>query len=246
MSEILVSITTPAYNSEKTISRTIESVLNQTYQNIEYIIIDGKSSDNTLKIAKSYNSQFMKRKIKYKIISEKDDGMYDAINKGVILSSGEIIGNINSDDYYETNTVEVAMKTYLNDKYDMMYGDLRIIKKNGSFIKKAQLKKYIATRYWNHPSMFMNRKLLSTELYRVNNMYDDFELMCRIRSKKYKVVIVNQVLANFVLGGMSNVNTFRNYRIRLNSIFEIHRKYKRPLYYYIESFFIETSKVFIK
>ena len=91
----LVTITTVTYNSEKTLSKTIESVLNQSYKKIEYIIVDGESNDNTLQIAMSYKTLFEKRGISFRIISEKDRGMYDAINKGIDLARGEIIGNIN-------------------------------------------------------------------------------------------------------------------------------------------------------
>ncbi len=93
-----VSIVTPCLNSEKTIRDTIESVLYQTYKNIEYIIVDGSSTDNTVKIIKEYLPKFHGR---MKFVSEKDNGIYNAMNKGIKMSSGNIIGIINSDDYYE-------------------------------------------------------------------------------------------------------------------------------------------------
>ena len=91
----LVSITTVTYNSEATLARTIESVLHQTYDNIEYLIVDGRSEDGTLEAAERYREQFRQRGYAYVIVSEPDRGMYDAMNKGIRLSHGEIIGNIN-------------------------------------------------------------------------------------------------------------------------------------------------------
>lgn len=98
-----VSIITPCLDSEKTIRRTIESVLYQTYKNIEYIIVDGGSGDKTLEIVRTYQPLFEGR---MRWVSEPDKGIYDAMNKGIRMSHGQIIGIINSDDYYVSNAVE--------------------------------------------------------------------------------------------------------------------------------------------
>ncbi len=98
---LLVSIITVSYNSEKSIRRTIESVLNQTYSKIEYHIVDGLSTDNTIEIAREYDEKFAEKGIKYIISSERDNGIYDAMNKGILRSAGKIVGIINSDDWYE-------------------------------------------------------------------------------------------------------------------------------------------------
>lgn len=102
-----VSIITPCLNSEETIRDTIESVLGQSYQNIEYIIVDGRSTDRTIEIVKEYASGFEGR-LRY--ISEKDSGIYDAMNKGILQASGSVIGIINSDDWYEPEAVEQAVQ----------------------------------------------------------------------------------------------------------------------------------------
>lgn len=104
---MLVTIISVAFNSEATIARTIESVLNQTYENIEYIIVDGASQDKTVEIAKSYQAAFDKRPGRtLTIISEPDKGMYDGLNKGAKLAHGELVGQINTDDWYEPDAVE--------------------------------------------------------------------------------------------------------------------------------------------
>ena len=99
MNEPKISIITVSYNSVSTIAETIEHVLNQTYDNFDYTIIDGLSSDGTVKLAESYREKFAERNISYKIISEKDNGIYDAMNKGIAATDGDIVGIINSDDY---------------------------------------------------------------------------------------------------------------------------------------------------
>lgn len=126
---MLVTILTVSYNAEKTIQRTIESVLNQTYQNIEYIIIDGKSKDKTVEVAKRYQKVFDdtpgRRLI---IISEPDEGMYDGLNKGARIAHGELIGQINADDWYESDAVETMAGLYKIKKYDVAWGSIRIKK----------------------------------------------------------------------------------------------------------------------
>jgi glycosyltransferase involved in cell wall biosynthesis len=153
---ILVSIITVAYNSENTIRDTIESVLNQTYTNIEYIIVDGLSKDHTFEIAKSYQNKFIQKGIAYTIKSEKDNGIYDAMNKGIKISQGEIIGIINSDDWYEQDTIEKVVESFKNTKFDYFFGDLRLINGKKTKIKHAKYTKhYVSSRNWNHPTSFV-------------------------------------------------------------------------------------------
>ncbi len=133
-----VSIITVAFNSEKTIARTIESVLNQTYTDLQYIVIDGKSTDHTVAIAHDYSDRFRKKGMEYLVVSERDHGIYDAMNKGLALAVGELIGIINSDDWYETGAVECAVRNYKKSMYDLFYADLRIVGEKGCFIKKAK------------------------------------------------------------------------------------------------------------
>ncbi len=105
----LVSIITVVYNGAKTLEQTILSVLNQTYKNIEYIIIDGESTDGTLDIIEMYRDKIST------CISEPDEGLYDAMNKGVSIANGELIGIINSDDWFEKNAVELVVSSYVNN-----------------------------------------------------------------------------------------------------------------------------------
>lgn len=105
----LISIITVVYNGEKYLEQTIQSVINQTYKNIEYIVIDGGSTDGTLDIIKKYEEH-----ISY-WVSESDKGLYDAMNKGIGVAKGELIGMINSDDWYELEAVEIMAEAYKNN-----------------------------------------------------------------------------------------------------------------------------------
>lgn len=104
-----VSIITACYNSEKTIERTLKSVLAQTYSNYEYIIIDGMSTDDTLKIIDAYRNAFGS---KLKVVSERDSGIYNAMNKGIKMASGELVGIINSDDWYEPDALQTIVYSF--------------------------------------------------------------------------------------------------------------------------------------
>lgn len=238
-----ISIVTVAYNSEKTIHKAIESVLNQTYAPFEYIIVDGKSKDHTVDVAESYREKFEKRGIRYRIISEKDKGIYDAMNKGIAMAEGEVIGMINSDDWYETNALEVVAETYQNEKFDMMYADLNLVKENGSVIvKKAKMRKYITSRDWNHPTTFIRKAIYNVMQYDLSNLYADFDMMIAIRKKGYKVVIVNKVLANFATGGVSNEKKISSMISRIKDRYAVYRKNKYSRLYWFECVAIELAK----
>ena len=109
---MLVSVITICFNSEAVIRKTIESVLNQTWDKLEYLIVDGASKDRTVAIAEEYSERFAAKGVDYRIYSEPDRGIYDAMNKGIRLSSGDLVGLINSGDWYEPDAVETAVKAY--------------------------------------------------------------------------------------------------------------------------------------
>jgi len=179
-------------------------VLNQTYPNIEYIIIDGQSKDATIETAESYVEKFADKKYSYRIISEPDKGIYDAMNKGIALANGTIIGIINSDDYYEPETAEKVVRFYRETDFDLMYGDLRIFGGKKDYIKKSKYTKKFNTACWNHPATFVTKKVYEENKYAVESIYDDLDFMLRARKAGYKICILNQILANFRLGGISN------------------------------------------
>lgn len=242
----LVTITTVTYNSSNTLSQTIESVLHQSYREIEYIIVDGESKDNTLQIAESYKSAFEQKGMSYRIISEKDKGMYDAINKGICLARGEIIGNINSDDWYELDAVEKTVRFFEQTGCDLMYADLRMIKKDGtSFVKRSHETRIATSRGWNHPTQFAKKSLYEQEKYKVESMHDDFDLLLRVRKKNYKIAIMNEITANFRMEGMSHERNIKKSIERGRARYRIYRNNGYSRLYWIECAFIEIGKLLI-
>lgn len=231
----LISIVTVCYNSEKTIADTIESVLNQTYGNdgnssssnfrIEYLLIDGSSKDNTLNIIKSYANLAAQKNISYKYISEPDNGLYDAMNKGISLATGEWIGIINSDDFYASNQVisMVANKILQDATISLIYSDLVYIdNKNPDRVvrhwKSGGFKPYSFYYGWMppHPTVFVKHNvydqvgLFNTEL----KSAADYEMMLRILLiNKIKPAYLPVITIKMRTGGVSN-SSFKN---RLNA-----------------------------
>lgn len=241
--KLLVSIITVCRNSESTIKDTIESVLNQTYSNREYIIVDGKSTDKTLDIIKKYEEIFQAEGIAYRYISENDAGIYDAMNKGIAMARGELIGIINSDDWYEPQAVSVAADYYTKEKYDLFYADIRIVDKKGSFIKKAKDSRWITSRYWNHPTTFIPKQWYDKYQYRNENIHDDWDLILRLRKDICKVCVVNEVLANFRRNGVSHEKSIKKALKRARIKYRIYRENGYSRLYAIECYGMEMAKL---
>lgn len=239
----LVSITTVTYNSEKTLARTLESVLNQTYDHIEYLIIDGFSGDGTVQTAESYREKFAARGFDYKIISEPDSGMYDAINKGIRLSHGAIIGNINSDDWYEPEAVEKAVRFMKESGCDYMYADLRMVKTDGtSFLKQAKLQQLAVSRGWNHPTQFARRNLHLKYPYKQESLHDDFDFFLKIRKSGFRIAVLNETLANFTMEGISHERNLKAVFGRGKCRYRIYRNNGYSRWYLLECVMIEAAK----
>lgn len=242
----LVSIITATFNSEKTVAKTIESVLNQTYDNIEYIISDGLSTDGTLEIAESYRVAFKDRGFRYQIISSKDDGIYSGINKGIKAAHGIIVGNVNSDDYYEPDIVQVAIEEYLKNPYHLFYADLNIVDSYEKLVRIKHAKKmntYVTTRHWNHPTMFVPMRLYRKRLYDESyKYYADCDYMLWIYKYSDKIRVINRPLSNFRLGGASTQTDLKNSVAKAK---ERYRGYRRNGYsriYFIECLCMDLGK----
>lgn len=240
---MLVTIVTVAYNSEATIARTIESVLNQTYKNIEYIIIDGASQDNTVKIAQSYLPAFAEQSGRsLKIVSEKDNGMYDALNKGIALANGTIIGSINADDWYEPNAAATMADLYQKEKYDAAWGSIRIKKPTGDMIKHAKIGMFWTTTGWCHPAMFATKTVLTEYPYACQNMYDDFNFITTAHCAGKKIVTVDKVISNFSFGGMSTKKNLKDVWYRASIKYAIYRKHGMSRLYWLHCIGMEMAK----
>ena len=218
-----ISIITVCYNSEKTIGDTLRSVFEQKYENIEHIIIDGGSTDRTLAVVATAGAHVAK------IVSEPDNGIYDAMNKGIALATGDVVGFINADDFYPGPTVlAVVASAFESSGADCCYGDL-------CYVKQEDVSKTV--RYWRsapftlglfgrgwcppHPTFFVRR-----EVYKRLGGFDlsfkiaaDFELMARyLEAAQITSLYIPQVLVKMRLGGTTNrslINIFKqNVEIR--------------------------------
>lgn len=206
-----VSIITVCYNSSKTIEDTIQSVINQNYNNIEYIIIDGLSTDNTLEIVNKYSDKINK------IVSEKDSGLYDAINKGIELASGDIIANLNSDDFYiDNNVITDVVNKMEKEKSDTLYADLYYVdaidtKKIIRNWVSGEYKKGIFYKGWMppHPTFFV-RKSVYDQYGKFNlelKSAADYEIMLRLIHKyECSISYLPRVIVKMRIGGVSNVS----------------------------------------
>lgn len=204
-----ISIITPSYNSVKTIEQTIKSVINQSGVDLEYIIIDGGSTDGSLDIINKYPDQIAK------VVSEKDYGIYDAMNKGVKLATGEIIGIINSDDFYFNEAVlaQVVFR-FENEKIDACYGDIDYVDKNetSKIVRVWHAGEYNEKKLNNgwippHPAWFCRREVYEKYgLYRTDmKLAADYEFMLRcLKVHKIQVAYLNEPLVHMRNEGASS------------------------------------------
>lgn len=239
---IKVTITTVTYNSAATVSKAIESVLAQTYSNIEYIIIDGASKDDTVAVAERYIPLFEQAGKRLTVISEPDNGMYDALNKGVRLASGELIGNINSDDWYEPDAVEKMVALYEREHYDLAWADINIIKRTGNMVKRAHIGKLWTTAGFSHPSMFATKETLLEFPYAIGYMDADFDMVTRAHKAGKKISLLNETVANYVFGGMSTKKSIKKSCKRVAMKYATYRRNGYSPLYWFYCVAMETAK----
>lgn len=242
-----ISVVTVAYNSEEGIGRTIESVLGQAYHDIEYLIIDGKSSDRTVEIAEGYREALEARGIAYRIISEPDGGIYDAMNKGIRLAEGDVIGLLNSEDTYEPETLETVAETFGRTDCELMFADIRIYRPDGSsFVKKARLRKFQTSRDWNHPTTFVRAEVYKANPFLNKGIHDDYGFYLKMRRQNRRIVTVDKVLANFRMGGASNKKNWKAARKRISDRYRYcYRMNGYSRWYLVECIVIEAVKMLL-
>jgi glycosyltransferase involved in cell wall biosynthesis len=216
----LVSVITVVFNGEKYLEQTIQSVLQQTYSNFEYIIIDGGSTDRTLDIIRKYEN-----KIDY-WLSEVDRGIADGFNKGIEAACGEIIGIINADDWYEPYAIATAQQ--LLGKNDIIYGNLRLWNEHKlDRIVTANHKRLKREMTIQHPATFVRNTAYQRwgnfNLTYRNTM--DYDLMLRFFLKGAQFVYVDSVLANMRRGGISQSGWHK----ALKEVYDIKKSYGVPL-----------------
>jgi len=198
----LISVVTIVYNGETYLEQTILSVLNQTYDNIEYIIIDGGSTDATREIIKKYED-----KIDY-WVSEKDKGIYDAFNKGINLTTGLYVGLLNADDYYDLNTIKTVVQEYNSfPQGDIFYGDMYLFnekydrKKRMNALSLAYLDRDICV---NHPTCFVRKEIYYNLQFDLHYALSaDYDFIIRLYKKGYKFYPIRKILTIMRDGGVS-------------------------------------------
>ena len=241
----LVSIITVSFNSEKTIRDTLESVLAQDYDRIEYLIVDGASTDSTMAIVDSYRSQFCDRGVLFRVSSEKDKGIYDAMDKGIRKSTGSIIGIVNSDDWLEPDAVSTVVGEYKKKQFEICFGSINMIKNEKiAYVKHGRVRRYKTSRDLCHPGMFVTRKAYERlGLYDIGfRLYADLDFWLRAFRNGVDYVVVDKPLSNYRLGGASNRKTLKQ---TIRSTKEKYACYRRNGYsrlYIFECVFMEMAK----
>jgi glycosyltransferase involved in cell wall biosynthesis len=213
----LLSIITASFNSGKTIEETIVSVINQNYTDFEYIIVDGKSTDNTLNIIKKYEPLFNQKNISFKWISESDTGIYNAWNKGLKIATGSWISFLGSDDIYLENVLEkYSEKILLNKEADFIHSKVKLMNNNkvkhvfSDVWKWQQFKRYMKIA---HVGSFHNKEYFEAygdydENYKITG---DYELLLRAKDK-LKTVFFDDFTAEMKDGGVSNINVIKAFK----------------------------------
>lgn len=208
---MLLSVLTLSYNSITTVGKAISSVLSQSLVEFQYLVIDGGSIDGSLELFSSFNYD------NFKFISEKDSGIYDALNKGIILSTGDIIGILHSDDIYpDSEILEKIVELFIKTNCDGVYGDLNFIK-DGQTIRKWEsciFNSSLLVKGWMpaHPTLFLKR-----EVFQKHGLYDtsfkiaaDYDFILRIfKDESLKFEYLPLVITNMSIGGVSTAG-FKN------------------------------------
>lgn len=219
-----LSIITTSFNSAKTIEDTIKSVLAQNYPNIEHIFVDGGSTDGTLEIVKKYDGGYKSSGRTIKVISEKDAGMYDAMNKGIGLATGDIIGILNSDDFYASSgVIETVVNEFEKSAADCVWGDLLYVDRSDTdkVVRTWKSSPYVAgsgqsnfQKGWHppHPTFFVKKWVYEKfGVFRTDlSTSADYELMLRLIEKNHvSSSYIPQVLVKMREGGASNKSYWR-------------------------------------
>lgn len=218
----MISLITITYNSIATIEDTIISIRNQSFKEFEWIVIDGGSTDGTLELIKSYNLHTI-------LVSQPDDGIYDALNKGISFASGGVIGILHSDDtFFNNDVLKVINETFLlNPDFDGIYGDLIYVNRyNKKVIRTWRSSQYTTAKIrfgWMppHPTIYIKSQIFSkVGIYNLRyKISADYDFIIRLFAINVKLIYINSPLVYMKMGGVSN-----------RSIGSLIQKYKEDLH----------------
>ena len=221
----LFSIITIVWNDEENIERTLSSLKNQTYKNYEHIVVDGRSTDKTLDILKKHESDIDI------LISEKDNGVYDAMNKGLVYVNGEYVYFLNSGDtFYKNETLNNVAKKIKQNFENLYFGNVIIKDEKRGFRKKNQEKISLENLYLEnfcHQSLFIKKGLFQ-KFGNFNTKYiifADYEWNLRVLRNGIKPYYINEIISIFLIGGLSTPDNQKKKKIAYQEKFEIEKKY---------------------
>jgi len=241
---ILFSVITVSFNSIKTIEHTFQSLIGQSFKNFEYIVIDGKSTDGTVDIIRRYESKFLEHGIQMKWVSEPDHGIYDAMNIGLGMCSGNIIGILNSDDIYMPWTLETVSSAVVdNPEVDVYHGICRFVSEGKITMIRALSSNRLKNGMIEHPTCFV-RKRTYDKFGIFNTMYRfvaDYDLMLRIKLQGGTFYLIESILAQFDEKGGGNSKASRLELLKLQKHYHLLSKMKL-MFNYIKIYIKEFNK----
>ncbi len=232
----LISVVTVVYNGKENLEQTIKSVLNQTYRNVEFIVIDGGSTDGTLDIIKKYTDQ-----IDY-WVSEPDSGIYDAMNKGASLCTGDYVAFLNADDWYNADTIQSVVSALAETDAAYIFGNVDIYDKGVfEFTLKERLKEYKIKMPFGHPSLFVLKKYLLTNPFDTQyKVVADYNFVLGLIKQNLPHHYIDKSLVNFRAGGISSTSNYDKEK------FHIYRSHFGLLRGTRNYFHLKSLPIFIK
>ena len=244
-----ITVVTVCMNAEEYLRETIESVLQQRSEEYEYLIVDGVSTDSTLEIAYEFKGAFEKRNVPYRIISEPDQGIYDAMNKAASLANGQWVIFMNAGDTFFNSKVLQYVSPKLTDSWDLVYGDI-LIHENGKYklVPAGKMCEIDRKNPVHHQAAFTRTELLRK--YRFDTSYKivaDYDFLLRLHNDHTRILRINYVIASFLMGGVSNAYYVKNTKEMDRSRKENHIKgvqlWKVLTYYRILFFLRDVAKL---
>ena len=205
------SIITICYNEQKNIAKTIESVLNQTSVDFEYVICDGKSTDNTVEIAKSYISGFEKKGVPFRIFSEKDDGIYFGMNNGIDRANGDYVMFLNAGDCFYDNDVLTQLLERTQGKFpEVIYGDCLLIYRGIGDLFKTNHSDIEHGMSMAHPSTLVRSDVIKDNKFNTDyKIAADYNMMLDLYMKGFEFLHIDIIIAKFYLDGISNIEKIK-------------------------------------
>ncbi len=243
--DLRFTVITVVFNAESVLRKTIESVLKQEYLPYEYLIFDGCSTDSSVQIALEYAAAFEELGVNYRVVSEKDTGIYNAMNKGIKAASGDFISFLNAGDWYEPDALKNINGFYQEAPFELTYGGLHYINPNGTMVNKmSKLDRFpITSRHWNHPSMFLTREIYQRYLFDESfPAYADFDLYLKLRKDGTKIRVIDKVITNFVADGVSTDRDIQKVLSRAREKYTAYRHNGYSPIYWLESYGWELMK----